>query len=85
MKPEAFRQNKAKFIQSDKVITMQRMNSSCLSPFQHNCGFGAVHSADEKRLSGNTNIVGIAKYSIANRGKTSNCVAVACVRIAAYL
>ena len=59
---------------------MQLIQVIQMFPFQQNFSFGAVHSADEKDLSADTNIIATAKYSITNLCKTSNCVAKACVR-----
>ena len=42
--------------------------------FQSNLSFGAVQSADEKHLSADTNVVGIAKYLITKFCKTRSCV-----------
>ena len=37
---------------------------------------GAVHAADEKHLSADSNVVGEVKYSFTNLRKTGNCIAV---------
>ena len=54
-------------------ITAQRTQVIWMFPFQRNFSFGAVHSAGEKHLSGDSNVVGIVKYLFTNFCKTRNC------------
>ena len=58
------------------LITVQRIQAIWMFLFQRNFSFGAVHSAEEKHLSANTNAVGIAKYLITNSIKSRNYAAV---------
>ena len=60
-------------------ITAQRTRVIWISPFECNFSFGAVHSAGEKRLPADSNVVGIVKYLITDLRKTKTCVAYACI------
>ena len=57
-------------------ITARRTGIVGMFPFQRNISFGAVHSAGEKHLSADSNLVGIVKYLFTNFCETRNCVAV---------
>ena len=57
-------------------ITVQRIRVFSAFSFQSNFSFGAVHSADEKHLSADTDDVGIVKYLIRNFCKGKSCAAV---------
>ena len=54
-------------------IAAQRTQVIWIFPFERNFSFGAVHSAGEKHLSADSNVVGIAKYLFTNFCKTRNC------------
>ena len=58
------------------LITAQRTQVISMFPFQRDLSFGAVHSAGEKHLSGDSNDAGIVKYLFTNFYKPRNCVAV---------
>ena len=46
----------------DMFTAAQRIQVIWMFPFQRNFSFGAVHYADEKHLSADTNFVEIVKY-----------------------
>ena len=87
MKLEAFRQNDmAKYRTSlfsviiplqNTFMTAQRNQVVIrMFPFLHNFSFGAVHSAGEKHLSADSNVIRMVNHLIINFCKTRNCVAV---------
>ena len=58
-----------KFIRSDNLITKNVYYSATISsnpnvPFQRNYEFGEVRLADEKHLSADTNVIGVAESLI---------------------
>ena len=55
-------------------ITAQKTQAIRIFLFERNFRFGAVHSAGEKHLSANSNVVGIVIYMFANFCKSRNCV-----------
>ena len=68
-----------KFIQCDNsskstFITAQRTQVIRIFLFERNFSFGAVHSAGEKDLSADSNVVAIVKYLFTNFCKSRNCV-----------
>ena len=65
------------FIMLQRVVNMlQQIQVPRMFSFQHNFSLGATNSADQKRLSADTNVVGAGKYLLTNLCRTRNCVAV---------